>query len=1036
MAVNITRRPTVAVTNLAPPAFNGDAYFEISWNVPSIATDEERNDRFETTCIRFIWDARGEGVNTSTGKVQNPNVNAILTTGNLHPGSGLNQEPLNRTQYVDPSATSVGYYFDKNVLFPVYTNYDSGKNRATLFANKLTVQVYGHNSYGDGPVSETVYVFDNPKSFGRDIYEEHGFSEIEMSNNVITRSVEMYPGNDRYQRVDAQLILYRGIFPASAVKSPTTAVYTGNVMPRIRDGQSDLNTLISTYNDQHIGDLLSNQVLVYQWYLVERGYHGLTNEIVNFYVRYPPTPTIGKISLSEPNNLQGSTGFVTIPFTSKYKTDSLSNTNIVDRRNKLEPDVEYQLQQFKGAATLPTNPTWSDVSGASTNVSDSGFTDTYDNARPEIGNRLWYRVKATRTFGSTSFTTYSEPVEVSQFFRKAISAATDTAQIRSATSNDDGCGVTLVIDWKEQTGADITDAGMEISWSDFKDAWESNEPPSTLNVDWEGPSTPPTGYQKSATVTIRGLEEGTAYYIRARRYADYGTGTNYGPYAYLTESTSGAGVNSVEKSITPVSKITNLSLNLAGYRKYGEDLYLSWGYDSGTAQTQWKILWQTANSGNKELASSAGSEPDSKTYATIPWSKILGQVIPTVNSLTIPLQVSMTVGSEWASSEWQSVIYRMPPKITAELMSGSYVPQGTTKDGDIDVYKVNQQPIYFKFSCLYQDAIVTANLVSMGNSIYEPEGHTLQPDGMVLWTNTYKVTASTGVTVSYNSTTHLYDVSGASVYIPITDMRDNGRYRLEFTATDPQLKSNVSSTSIEIIPAWNISATSPASTSTVVIDDVAKTATITAQAGTGADSSDSVEIYRVTPDGVVKVLENGQFNTAYVDKYVPYSDMAELSYIIGARTLYRQVEWIEIPYTISPTIGWLRGEPFYTMRFDWGNGRYLEVPYNLEFQDSYNKDFEAKTNLDGTITGWWNSAIKKSKSLKTVAVKFSDPQQIALVRELAQYSGPVFIRTPDGDAFQADVQVSSLDNKYDGLTLSVSFKATALTLTNEFKMSL
>lgn len=998
--VAITKAPTVAVTNLAPPTFDGDYYFEVEWSVPSVANDDQRDDRFEGIKVQFIWSATGEGTDRN-GKATYTNVDAILSAGNLpHTGvQATNTDPLNRTQDVAADATSVGYYFDKYAFYPVYSPYDAGRNYATLYANSLTVRVWGWNSHGNGPKVETVYYFARPRSLSNAQYSEKGFSEASITDNVITRSVEMYNGNDSAQRVDARLRLLRERLQISETRGPRVEVYNSSYQDRIRPAPDpDLNTLTAVYTDNEMYTLTQSECIFYQWVLDQRGYHGPSISTINYFVRWPPKPTITKLSYSHSNiyaNLYD--GYVKISCKAEYADKSVNRWIDQYSKTKTEPDVLYQLQICKDTSV---HGQWTDV-GDPSRITSAGFTDVYTNAvNTTRGHRTWYRIKATRD-GFANYVLYSEPVEAKKFYYETVDVSTFEVTIASAKSDSDGRGVTLDLEWSTADEPDdVKDHGVEVSWSSFERAWESNEPPSTLNVTWDVQNGS-TRSNRKATASIRGLEEGTAYYIRARRYADVGEGTEYGPYTYLTEGTT---VN----TITPVSSIENLILNVESYKKIGDDLYFSWGYDSGSIQTAWQLEY---GNGHNIIASGT----DSRTYATIPWSTI-SKLIRNTNSHAFYFRVSMTVGSDWSISSSKKVTYLEPPTVEVSIPSSHYVSKSTKKD--ITSYVIEKQPLRFVISCACNRALLTVNVVSQGNGVSEPDGYSPQPSGEIVWSNSY----------TYGSSAMTKDAPR------IAGLRNKCKYYLEVTAVDPSLESNTASARIEITPNWNVESWAPAYNSSVEVYTANKTVGIIARKSANADASDTVEIYRITPDGPVKILENGKFGVRYIDRYAPYSNHANLSYRIAARTIYRDVEWIDVPYELSPAIGWNRGEPFYTMSFDWGEKRHLEVPYNLEFQDGYAKNFEAKMNLDGTITGWWNSAVNKTKTLKTVATKFSNPEQIELIRELAQYAGPVFVRTPDGDAFEADVQVTSLDNKYDGLTISVSFKATALTLTDEFKM--
>lgn len=1023
--VAITKAPTVAVMNLATPTYDGDYLFTINWDVPSPATDDQRDDRFEGIYIRFEWDARGSGTNTKTGKNEYTNVQAILDYKNL-----------NRTQAVGPSDTSVGYYFDKTVFYPEYQYYDDGRNRATLYAKSMKVSVYGYNSYGTGPEVSASYSFYTPKNITfqnrRIVDYSYGFSEVGFewtgeNAGVISITANLAAGNDGHQRVNQDLTLLKST--ASSYPVPTMQELRTVQSDRIHAGEDDVNAISVSYDDDSFRQLTDKQWIMYEFRLHQSGYAGDQYDTVQYYLRWPPMPVISSVKITSPNYDANTSGEILVSFRQQYSDVWKGyRTGFLD---EVEPPITFTLQILKNStATTAVQANnaqgWEDVSNMVENSQATAFIDTYANARPtSSGKHVWYRIVATRI----GFTKIGLPVEAAGLFRPQVTAQDLTVTIANATATPDGLGISMNLGWNDKESEDpITDTGVEVSWSDYEFAWESNEQPSTMDVTWEDGTSSLSGYAHSAKAVLRGLSEGTAYYVRARRYGDFGNGREFGPYAYLRQGTE-------QITFTPVSEVKNLELSVPQYLLFGQNLYLSWGYECGVYQTDWVVNYTRGNS-RKPLASGKDTK---LTYTTITWDSLTkgrgnSKIITETNS-TLVLDVSIAVASNsnWTTSQTKTVTYR--PLITSNLalQSGKYKSKNTKPD--IPVYTISTQPIWFTFSASYDGSIVAAKLYSLGNSTTDPDGHKVQPEGEVIWSGTYKIQSGSSGNATYNATTKRYVVTGENIFIPITRLWNKCNYALEITATDPELESNVSTSVIHIRTDWS-NVTSPlrppSRNSTVQLSG--KTALIRPVASSGGSSSDRAEIYRVTPDGAELVLQNGLFGTTYEDKYVPYSNTAELKYRIATRTLNNQVDWLDIPYTFGVSPAWRGGQPFYTMSFDWGGDRHLEVPYNLSFTDGYAKSFERRANLDGTASGWWNKSVSKTKSLKTVATKFTEPDQIALIRELAQYPGAVFVRTPDGDAFAADVQVSSIDNSYDAMTLSVSFKATAITLPDEFKI--
>jgi hypothetical protein len=102
-------------------------------------------------------------------------------------------------------------------------------------------------------------------------------------------------------------------------------------------------------------------------------------------------------------------------------------------------------------------------------------------------------------------------------------------------------------------------------------------------------------------------------------------------------------------------------------------------------------------------------------------------------------------------------------------------------------------------------------------------------------------------------------------------------------------------------------------------------------------------------------------------------------------------------------------------------GEQLVLPYNLELQSSWDKDFDETTYLNGHIVGDWNAAVKRSSSVDSVFLR-NDPR-IETVRDLAVWNGLCHVRTPDGSSYSANVDVSE-SSSYSTKMVSFSFNST------------
>ena len=111
----------------------------------------------------------------------------------------------------------------------------------------------------------------------------------------------------------------------------------------------------------------------------------------------------------------------------------------------------------------------------------------------------------------------------------------------------------------------------------------------------------------------------------------------------------------------------------------------------------------------------------------------------------------------------------------------------------------------------------------------------------------------------------------------------------------------------------------------------------------------------------------------------------------------------------------------------------MEVPYGLAIGDSYKKDVDIRHHMDGSVDGYWNPNIERTASLNTDIIKIVQPTEIDMARKLARHAGAVFVRTPNGSAYEADVQVTDVSIKNIAVT-SIAIDATEIGLTQEFML--
>ena len=305
-----------------------------------------------------------------------------------------------------------------------------------------------------------------------------------------------------------------------------------------------------------------------------------------------------------------------------------------------------------------------------------------------------------------------------------------------------------------------------------------------------------------------------------------------------------------------------------------------------------------------------------------------------------------------------------------------------------------------------------------------PSGYIEQVEGDTIGNYSVQPEWEAGGTLGYTASVEL--PSGLEFY-------DECRYAVEAQLEDTTngLVSDVVDASFKI--QWGHQAPIPSEDITItpqtVTDSdgrITRRASIYLAAPTPASQGDDVaasdryDVYRLVHGQPVLVASDIASGTTIVDDFAPFG-VGEQAYRVACKTADGDVAWDDFYYSLHCD----------KLRFDFG-GQYIECPYNIAIKDSYTKDFEAVKHLDGSIVGSWNSAVSRTASLETSLLKFTEPEQIALVKALALEAAPVLVRTPDGDCYAANVTVSNLDRSAGSSLVAVSFNAEEVGLTREY----
>lgn len=190
--------------------------------------------------------------------------------------------------------------------------------------------------------------------------------------------------------------------------------------------------------------------------------------------------------------------------------------------------------------------------------------------------------------------------------------------------------------------------------------------------------------------------------------------------------------------------------------------------------------------------------------------------------------------------------------------------------------------------------------------------------------------------------------------------------------------------------------------------------------------NDVYDVYRMANGKAVLIAEGVSQGSTVNDPYSPYGG-ATTAYRVAVRTPAKSLNWFDFPYEHSRRMA-TDGR---MLRLDW-DGKYVELTHCVTNSDSYQKDFEATKHLDGSVAGHWNTGTMRTASFSATVIDVYEADTLDLLRDLAAYDGPCFVRTSDGIAYEADVEVGDISESYGKASVTVSFTASEVDLTSEY----
>lgn len=970
---DIADKPSLAVTSLgAPVRGSGNHVMTATWKVPGGLTNTKKGDRAQGLYIKW-W----------LGIPNNTDPKDTVKTGN----ESLTTHSINLNNLTIGSKT--------------YT-------RASFYPNtskhlmSVTVGVQPYNSEGKGPTAKEQRTFEKPRE-----PKISAFS-FNSANGHVSCTITTNAGTDYRERYDTR---YKVVVKNTRTGRTTVAADTSSTSTSI-----SVSYDASDYQNLNYRQYI--QITVTAW---ARGYAGNSKKVSRtYFVSYPTQALIKSVAVTS----KQATGKCTI----KVNTQS-TKSHPVDRVT-----LEYLANvTYAKASDIPGGESW-ESSDIQDDAQCTALSIGVSELIPESGKYTWIRLKTWHAAENVLYR-YSSYVRVKALETPAPTATDDKIKILWTEPGEDGKSIIVQLGWNQNGLDDST--GTELTWATESDTWRSTESPEIHEFTWSDGSLTYGGvtYHSSAKITIKDLEEGTKYYIRARRYLE-GDPTTYSKYTPTATQIT---------SETPEAVVATCDRYVAS----DASLPVYWTFSGNALQKEWQIVLR------KTLTETFTGNGTKKAFKVKNDIVDMGTVKVNNVATTAYTQTGRTITFTTAPANGAtvSITYRSDTTVIAN-------GKGSLGATQIGADRLSQ------FATA--GSLVFTVQVSTGGGYIISEEHTVT----IIERPTLSLTATSTLTVqpfSFNATvSELSDLvvivtsQGASGQFPLGLMRQTvgdtiysgiispewtasgddwtaavtlpegldfwnlGVYTLSVVAIDKttELKSEEATESFDI--AWTNPAVDPTTGVTLTpvdtVDDTGnhiQAVDITLTPPTGSAATDVYDIYRVTGDGARLIGEGFPLTCTTRDAYAPFGDGMTQIYRIALRTIDGDVAFADIEYVAAGS----------SLRFDWAEGS-LELPYNISISDKYEKDVEFRNHMNGTTDGYWNQNITRTASLNSDVIRLNNQEDIIRARNLARYAGAVFVRTPDGSAYEANVEVSDMST--EGKVTAIAVDATEIGLTDEF----
>lgn len=527
---------------------------------------------------------------------------------------------------------------------------------------------------------------------------------------------------------------------------------------------------------------------------------------------------------------------------------------------------------------------------------------------------------------------------------------------------------TVLVEWDwNWLDADIA----EISWATNLEAWESTSQPQTYAI----------SNTHAGRWYISDLAAGK-WYIKVRLGKNGGNGDNNTTWGLYSEPYS------ITVASTPTRPYLMLTPKII---TPAEMVRATWSYSSEDGSDMKEAYIADANDLTNRIIVKGTS-------------KILSQSdFGWENGDEVSLRVC-TVSAEGKPSEWSAVtndskirVAQRPAVPSVEYISGWNPSKPITVGGTTTNEKcVVSLPFSFQITNVAAGDDITVRIQrSIGTIISTPS----ETD--------YPVYAKDNVYINTNvDSTRIVTINREDLTLGSLD--DNAYYHLIVTTSDEYGQTPIRGYDQEFRVSWDHKAVEP--DLEIDVDDDNDVAFIKLIKPTGSNYAvgDVCDVYRLSVDKPVAIIEDGVLGETYVDEY---PTIGEFGGYLGVYRTFNGDTRTETNYAYS----YYEGEEYSLSGFksiiEFG-GDSVTLYYDLSLSNSWKKDFVETKYLGGAVQGDWNPAVSRTGSIKAKVSIQEDPlspddptKAIEAMRRLAVYSGVCVVRTPDGSNYYANVDV-------------------------------